>query len=357
VYKRQDPSWYDATHVKTIQEGVNNATAGNTVYVYNGTYYENVLVNKTVDLIGESKENVIVDGNKAGSVIKVTVNNVNISTFTMTNSNKYSMHLSGSSNSNIINCVSYNSTGFLGAGFRIESNSNYNNIVDCEAYNFTGVFGHGFSVKASSYNIFTNCDTHDNDIGMYIEPTATYNTIDNCDVHNIPGSTKYGIWVRGDYTTITNCRIYDNIGTGITFYQPEYCRIDNCTFYNHPGGFALFITQSYHNDITNCTFHDNDDSFSMAYGDENNIANCEFYNNSGTCLFIYIADYIDVTNCVFYDNDDVGLSIYHAENSMLRDNSIYANVYGFSVYGYDLVDFYHDIDLSLIHISEPTRPY
>jgi hypothetical protein len=46
-----DPGWYDATHVRTIQEGIDNATAGDTVFVYNGTYYENVVVDKTLDLI------------------------------------------------------------------------------------------------------------------------------------------------------------------------------------------------------------------------------------------------------------------------------------------------------------------
>jgi hypothetical protein len=34
-----DPSWYDATHVRTIQEGIDNATVGDTVFVYNGTYF------------------------------------------------------------------------------------------------------------------------------------------------------------------------------------------------------------------------------------------------------------------------------------------------------------------------------
>ena len=29
-----DPDWYDATHVKTIQEGIDNATSGQTIYVY-----------------------------------------------------------------------------------------------------------------------------------------------------------------------------------------------------------------------------------------------------------------------------------------------------------------------------------
>jgi hypothetical protein len=39
-----DPSWYDATHVKTIQEGIENASDGDTVFVYCGTYYENIII-------------------------------------------------------------------------------------------------------------------------------------------------------------------------------------------------------------------------------------------------------------------------------------------------------------------------
>ncbi|MCJ7570581.1 MAG: hypothetical protein MUO82_01710, partial [Candidatus Thermoplasmatota archaeon] len=63
-----DPSWYDASHVKTIQEGINNATAGDTVFVYNGTYYENVVVNKTISLVGEDKNGTIIDGSGGGDV-------------------------------------------------------------------------------------------------------------------------------------------------------------------------------------------------------------------------------------------------------------------------------------------------
>ncbi|GAH06500.1 unnamed protein product, partial [marine sediment metagenome] len=47
-----DPNWYDATHVKTITEGIANASGGDTVYVYNGTYYECVTITKQLDLVG-----------------------------------------------------------------------------------------------------------------------------------------------------------------------------------------------------------------------------------------------------------------------------------------------------------------
>ena len=39
-----DPDWYDATHVPTVQQGVDVASTNDTVYVYSGTYYENVTI-------------------------------------------------------------------------------------------------------------------------------------------------------------------------------------------------------------------------------------------------------------------------------------------------------------------------
>jgi pectin methylesterase-like acyl-CoA thioesterase len=39
----------------TIQEAINAATPGDTIFVRAETYYENVVVNKTVSLIGEDK--------------------------------------------------------------------------------------------------------------------------------------------------------------------------------------------------------------------------------------------------------------------------------------------------------------
>src|SRR4030067_2374091 len=56
----------------TIQAAMNAASQGDTIYVKTGTYYENVIVNKPLTLVGESKENTIVDGSgKNNSVVTV----------------------------------------------------------------------------------------------------------------------------------------------------------------------------------------------------------------------------------------------------------------------------------------------
>ena len=64
----------------TIQEAINAASDGDTIFVGNGTYYENVIVNKTVSLIGESA---IIEGDWFGIGISVVANGVNIQGFTI----------------------------------------------------------------------------------------------------------------------------------------------------------------------------------------------------------------------------------------------------------------------------------
>lgn len=71
---------------ETIQEAINAASVGDTIYATNGTYYEHVVVNKTISLVGENKSNTIIDGQSTGNVTLVTANDVNIRGFTIQNS-------------------------------------------------------------------------------------------------------------------------------------------------------------------------------------------------------------------------------------------------------------------------------
>ena len=53
-----------------IQDAIDNASDGDTVFVYSGSYYENVLINKSIRLIGENKSNTIIEGRKKTDVMK-----------------------------------------------------------------------------------------------------------------------------------------------------------------------------------------------------------------------------------------------------------------------------------------------
>jgi len=72
-----------------IQDAINNASDGDTVFVYNGTYYENVIINKNNHILtGEDKNTTIIDGGKRnGNVVTIYyVDWVAISGFTIKNS-------------------------------------------------------------------------------------------------------------------------------------------------------------------------------------------------------------------------------------------------------------------------------
>jgi hypothetical protein len=61
-YNSSTPGW-QIDHFNRIQDGIDAVDINGTVYVYNGTYYENVDISKDgINLIGEDKNMTIIDG-------------------------------------------------------------------------------------------------------------------------------------------------------------------------------------------------------------------------------------------------------------------------------------------------------
>jgi parallel beta-helix repeat protein len=70
----------------SIQEALDAANLGDTIYVKIGTYYEHIVINKNnLTLIGESRYTTIIDGNGTGNIIHVVSNYANIAEFTIQN--------------------------------------------------------------------------------------------------------------------------------------------------------------------------------------------------------------------------------------------------------------------------------
>jgi parallel beta-helix repeat protein len=126
----------------TIQEAINNASDGDTIFVKGGTYYEHVVVNKSLSLIGENRDTTIIDGNRTGSVVIVTANNVSIVGFTLQNSRPgpsgdYGIFLLSDNNVISGNLITNNSNGigiWLAKKNLISGNNIFSNEYGIELY-------------------------------------------------------------------------------------------------------------------------------------------------------------------------------------------------------------------------------
>ena len=83
-------TWMDkgyTVYVKhsSIQEAINNASEGDAILVGSGVYYKPVVVNKTVNLVGEDTETTFVCGNRTQPILKIVNQNVNVTSFTIQN--------------------------------------------------------------------------------------------------------------------------------------------------------------------------------------------------------------------------------------------------------------------------------
>jgi len=127
----------------TIQEAIsaNETLNGHTIFVETGTYYENVVVNKTVSIVGENTSTTIIDGNSTGIAVLVTVNNVTVSGFTMQNA-EMGMRIESNDNNIHSNTVANNLAGI--SIFFSSGNTLRDNEITDNRFNF-GVEGFSLS--------------------------------------------------------------------------------------------------------------------------------------------------------------------------------------------------------------------
>jgi len=154
----------------TIQEAINAASDGDTVFVRNGTYYEQVVISKTVSLIGETKETTVIDGNMTAAVVWINADNVEIAQFTIRNGGG---HYAGITLSSIGNHITNNILLNNWCGINLKNYVAYNVIAGNNIMNnLNGISGEMWSNNAIIGNTLT-----DNLLGIYIGSYSNHNTI------------------------------------------------------------------------------------------------------------------------------------------------------------------------------------
>ena len=189
----------------TIQEAINGANAGDSIHVKAGTYYENIVVNKSVSLIGENITTTIIDGNKTGDCVHVATGNVEISELTIQNGGlAYSSVRISSSGNSIVNNSLIGSWCGIYLEHYCDNDLFANNTI---ANNMNGIYGELWHNSKIVSNTIT-----DNLLGILIGPYSDSNIIS---FNNIRGHWTQGIsmW-QSSQNTFEGNNITDNNQAG-----------------------------------------------------------------------------------------------------------------------------------------------
>ncbi len=171
-----------------IQDGIDAASDDDTVYVYSGIYYENVVVAKSIDLIGEDKDTTIIDGNGTAFVIKIDVDSVTLCNFTVQNSGIESSVVGGIMVESNCNSITSNNVCDNCIGIHlIHSNDNIisGNIVDSNGLDVLQYYlVPGINFEQSSNNTLLDNIFSNNAVGISLTYSSNNNIISGNDVKN-----------------------------------------------------------------------------------------------------------------------------------------------------------------------------
>lgn len=154
----------------SIQGAIDASPKNYTIFVYSGIYRENIIINKTVNIVGENVITTIIDGNGSGDVLYISIDGrANISGFTIKNSGD-----NGSPNND--------------AG--IDVRSDFNNITGNNISNNKN----GIYTTYSQYNNFSqNTLMSNSDYNIYLYSGSDHNVI----FDNVFSNSSCGLRIKG----------------------------------------------------------------------------------------------------------------------------------------------------------------
>ncbi|HWR64308.1 MAG TPA: NosD domain-containing protein [Candidatus Thermoplasmatota archaeon] len=313
-----------------IQDAINDSHNGDTVFVYDDSspYYEHLVIEKSIALIGENRQTTILDGENSGiaDVVSLDGDGIVLRGFTIQNSGNDGYHLYsgvclqyGSSLNTISDtCVTNNYYGLIishSSSNSIENNSISNNRM------------YGLYLSASRGNTIVN-NTFTSGDGLSIFG----NYVEDLNTHTILNNTMDGRLIRY-YKNESNLIIPEDTGV-VILANCTNCIIRNLDFSDTDEAIQL-LNSSYtiisENTIQGCAIH----GIRLLYAYNNDVRNNMFRNNTKVGLYIFESGITTIGGNTFIENT------YGIYLSATYRNRIIGNTFLRNQYGIGLVECNH----------------
>jgi parallel beta-helix repeat protein len=281
-----------------IQEAINNASSGDTIFVHVGTYYEHVVINKTMTLVGEDNNFTIIDGYETDNVIHIRANNVTVKNFTIRESGMYpysGIFVDHSMGNVIINnkvIYNYEGVSLLYSSSNVVCGNNISNNY------------HGIYLYSSSNNVFSgNTIFSSNYDGIYL-----YYSSNNVFSGNTIFSSNYeGIYLYYSSNNVfSGNTIFSSNYDGIYLYSSSNNVVSgNVILHNNFAGMTLYCSSS--NVVCGNSVLSNYPGINLALLSSNNTIYHNNFNNK-------IQARSESTNFWDYDNEGNYWSDYNKQD-------------------------------------------
>ena len=258
-----------ADHTK-IQDAIDSADDGDAIRVYAGSYYENIVVNKRLDIIGNGSANTTIHCFNSDAGVTITADWANLSGFRVkrtfwSNPMEASIRVE-SENSTIFenNCSGTEYGIYLR---RSDQNILFNNTCVTNDYGIYLYSSHNNTLRNNS------CSSN-NEAGIKLRYSTLNTLINNHFVDNDYGIYLYSSW---NNTLIRNlCESNREIGVNFRF-SSRNIMIDSSTTQSE---FGIYFHTSWNNSILDSTITNNMIGIHLNNSNNNSIHNSLISNNA-----------------------------------------------------------------------------
>ncbi len=248
-----------------IQDAIDDASNGDTVFVFNGTYYENVLVDKSIQLIGEDNNITIIDASGSSDVVKITADDVILTGFTFQNSGDDYKNdacveiVSNGNNISNVRCLNSN----YGIWVRdCTGNTISNTFCDCY-YDGIWMINSGNNILRNNSMVYCGVVLDGGSLSDFIQDIDTSNMVNGKPVYYYKNQNGIGISPFAGQVILVNCSnciVYDldinDVTDGIEIMYSHDNIIEN-NIVENTSDFGIRLVKSSRNTIRNNIFSGN----------------------------------------------------------------------------------------------------
>jgi nitrous oxidase accessory protein len=274
-----------------IQDAIDNASDGDTIFVYNGMYTENLVVNKSLTLVGQDKNFTIIETHLyqyPSDSIQVNVDEVSVSGFTIQHNDAYPFTVG----------INLNSCGHVAIFDNIIRENNVG-IYDSQTYDLTIVK----NILYDNYNAIYCSQSN----GILIS-------------ENTLSDNNESIFLQYCYSChLSNNTIYHTHHDGIDFYASTFCDVENNSItFSYSG---LDFSDCYYCTVISNQISSNEDKDIELYNTGSSTIKHNILENSAEGIGLTFCVAISLFENSFYNHTSYGLvNQYSVFTTVTRNN-------------------------------------